>query len=109
DRTRFLPIVLVVEKGEDARVVRGLELGVNDFLVNPVDRNELVARLRTQVRRKRYNDHLRTSVAQTIELAVIDPLTGLHNRRYLDTHLETLCERATARRTPLSLMIVDID
>ena len=109
DRTRFLPIILVVNEGEDKRVIRGLELGINDFLVRPVDRHELLARLRTQVRRKRYNDHLRSSVAQTIEMAVTDPLTGLHNRRYLDTHLQTLFDRAVQRRKPLSLLIADID
>lgn len=109
DRTRFLPIILLANDGEDDLIVRGLELGINDYLVRPADRQELTARLRTQVRRKRYNDHLRRSVAQTIEMAVTDPLTGLYNRRYLDSHLQTLFERATARRRPLSLMIVDID
>jgi two-component system cell cycle response regulator len=109
DRTRFIPIILLVGNNEDDRIVRGLELGINDYLVRPVDRQELVARLRTQVRRKRYNDHLRLSVTQTIEMAVTDPLTGLHNRRYLDSHLQTLFERAMSRRRPLSLMITDID
>ncbi|MBX3580931.1 MAG: PleD family two-component system response regulator [Rhizobiaceae bacterium] len=109
DRTRFVPIILLAEMGEDERVVRGLELGINDYLTRPVDRQELTARLRTQVRRKRYNDHLRSSVTQTIEMAVIDPLTGLHNRRYLDSHLQTLFDRAVARRRPLSLLITDID
>ena len=109
DRTRFVPIMLIAEPGEDERLVRGLELGVNDYLVRPVDQHELVARLATQVRRKRYNDHLRSSVAQTIEMAVTDGLTGLHNRRYLDSHLATLFERARSRRRPLSLMITDID
>jgi two-component system cell cycle response regulator len=70
---------------------------------------ELTARLRTQVRRKRYNDHLRRSLTQTIEMAVMDPLTGLNNRRYLEGHLRTLFERAVTRRRPLSLLITDID
>ena len=109
DRTRFLPIILVVEVGEDDRVVRGLELGINDFLVRPIDQQEMIARLRTQVRRKRYNDQLRASVTETIQMAVTDGLTGLHNRRYLDTHLETLLDRALSRRRPLSLMITDLD
>jgi two-component system cell cycle response regulator len=109
DRTRFVPIILLAGEGEEDRVVRGLELGINDFLVRPADPQELTARLRTQVRRKRYNDHLRLSVTQTIEMAVTDPLTGLHNRRYLDSHLQTLFDRAVARRRPLSLMITDID
>src|SRR5690606_27094720 len=109
DRTRFVPIMLLADQGEDARLVRGLELGVNDYLVRPLDQHELIARLATQVRRKRYNDHLRASVAQTIEMAVTDGLTGLHNRRYLDSHLTTLFERAQNRGTPLSLLIADID
>ena len=109
DRTRFVPIILLAEEGEDDRIVRGLELGINDYLIRPIDRQELKARLRTQVRRKRYNDHLRLSVTQTIEMAVTDGLTGLHNRRYLDSHLQTLFDRAVARRRPLSLMITDID
>ncbi len=109
DRTRFVPIMLLADEGEEARLVRGLDLGVNDYLVRPIDQHELIARLATQVRRKRYNDHLRASVAQTIEMAVTDGLTGLHNRRYLDSHLTTLFERARNRRRPLSLMITDID
>jgi two-component system cell cycle response regulator len=109
DRTRFLPIVLLAEEGEDERIIRGLELGINDYVVRPVDQQELTARLRTQVRRKRYNDHLRASVTQTIEMAVTDGLTGLHNRRYLDSHLHTLFDRAVARRRPLSVMITDLD
>ena len=109
DRTRFLPIILLAEEGEDARLIRGLELGINDYLIRPIDQQELIARLRTQVRRKRYNDHLRASVTQTIEMAVTDGLTGLHNRRYLDSHLQTLFDRAVARRRPLSVMITDLD
>jgi two-component system cell cycle response regulator len=109
DRTRFLPIVLIADPTEDDLVLRGLDLGINDYLVRPVDKQELTARLRTQMRRKHYNDELRANVTQTIELAVTDGLTGLHNRRYLDSHLQKLFDRAVARNRPLSLMIADID
>jgi two-component system, cell cycle response regulator len=109
DRTRFLPILLVAEQGEDIRISRALELGVNDYVVRPVDPQELVARIRTQVRRKRFNDALRQSVVQTIEMAVTDGLTGLHNRRYLETHLDIMFERAVSRSQPLSYMIADLD
>ena len=109
DRTRLLPVVLIAEVEEEERILRALDLGVNDYLTRPVDPQELVARLRTQVKRKRYNDRLRASVTQTIEMAVTDGLTGLHNRRYLDSHLQTLFDRAMARRRPLSVLITDID
>jgi two-component system, cell cycle response regulator len=109
DRTRFLPILLIAEPGEDERIMRALDLGVNDYVVRPVDIQELTARLRTQVRRKRFNDALRQSLVQTIEMAVTDGLTGLHNRRYLDNHLQALFDRALQRKEPLSFMIADID
>jgi len=109
DRTRYVPIILIADEGEETRVMRAFELGVNDYVTRPIDRQELTARIRTQVRRKLYNDQLRVSVAETIEMAVIDGLTGLHNRRYLDSHIETLFQRAVTRRRPLSIMIADLD
>ncbi|MEZ2130302.1 MULTISPECIES: PleD family two-component system response regulator [unclassified Sinorhizobium] len=109
ERTRFLPILLVADQGADDMVVRALELGVNDYIARPVDPNELVARCLTQMRRKRYNDRLRASVKQTIELAVTDALTGLNNRRYLDNHLRVLFNRSVARGRAMSVLITDID
>lgn len=109
ERTRFLPILIITEQGAEDMVIRALDLGVNDYIVRPVDPNELVARSLTQIRRKRYNDRLRASVKQTIELAVTDPLTGLNNRRYLDNHLNVLFNRSMARGRPLSVLITDID
>lgn len=109
ERSRFIPVLLVVDAGGEGMVVRALELGVNDYILRPVDPNELLVRCLTRIRRKRYNDRLRESVHQTIELAVTDPLTGLNNRRYLDKHLKLLFDRAVARGRPLSVCITDID
>ncbi|MFN3509314.1 MAG: PleD family two-component system response regulator [Allorhizobium sp.] len=109
ERTRFIPILLITEQGDEQMIIRALDLGVNDYIVRPLDPNELIARSLTQVRRKRYNDRLRNSLRQTIELAVTDGLTGLHNRRYLDTHLRTLFARAKVRGRPLTICITDID
>jgi two-component system cell cycle response regulator len=109
ERSRFLPILLVVDQGGEPMVVRALELGVNDYILRPIEPNELLLRCLTQIRRKRFNDQLRYSVQQTIELAVTDGLTGLNNRRYLDKHLKLLFDRAAARGRPLSICITDID
>ncbi len=109
ERTRNLPILLVSDAEDRDRVLRGMELGVNDWLSRPVDRNELLARVRTQLRQKRYADSLREKVQQSIELALFDPLTGLNNRRFLENHLSTMIENARIRRAPLTLMILDID
>lgn len=109
ERTRFIPVLLIVDQGGEPMVVRALDLGINDYILRPVDPNELVARTLTQIRRKRFNDRLRNSLQHTIELAVTDGLTGLNNRRYLDNHLKTLFNRARVRGRPLSLCITDID
>ncbi|MCL2714926.1 MAG: PleD family two-component system response regulator [Alphaproteobacteria bacterium] len=109
ERTRHLPIVAIADADSGTRLLRGLEIGVNDYLLRPVDKNELLARARTQVRRRRYTDRLRDNVQTSIEMAVTDSLTGLHNRRYLEMHLTTLSEQAASRGKRLALMIIDID
>ena len=108
-RTRNLPIIMLAEPHDTARVVRGLDFGVHDYLMRPIDRNELVARVRTQVRRKRFSEVLRGAVQASMELAVTDGLTGLHNRRYLDNHLGALFGDAALRQRPLAALMLDID
>ncbi|MBS7698247.1 MULTISPECIES: PleD family two-component system response regulator [unclassified Chelatococcus] len=103
-------VVLMMARAEDKeRILRGLDIGMNDYLLRPVDRNELVARVRTQMRRKRFADRLRDSVQASLELAVIDPLTGLYNRRFLDARLSGAFEAPTLGTRPLVLLVLDID
>ena len=109
DRTRNLPILAVTDPDNDTRIVRGLEIGVNDFLTRPIERNELLARVRSQVRKRRYTERLRDNVQMSIEMAITDPLTGLFNRRYMESHLTRLVDQAAARGKPLALMVIDID
>ena len=77
--------------------------------MRPVDSNELLARVRTQVKRKRYTDHLRTRLEETVEMAILDPLTALHNGRYMTSHLKTLFDDSSQRGKPLSVLLLDID
>src|ERR1700753_2351401 len=94
-RTRHVPILAIADAEHNARLLRGLEIGVNDYLLRPIDRNELLARARTQIRKRRYTDHLRDNVQNSIDAAISDALTGLHNRRYMESHLATLAEQAS--------------
>ena len=109
DSLRQIPILLLTDPADEARTAKALELGANDYLVRPIDRNELSARVRTQIKRRRYDEGLRQTLQATIELAVTDPLTGLNNRRFLDTHLPNAIDRARRDEKPLSVMIADID
>jgi two-component system, cell cycle response regulator len=109
ERTRNVAILAIADADNNARLVRGLEIGVNDYLTRPIDKNELLARVRTQVRKKRYTERLRDNVQMSIEMAITDALTGLYNRRYMETHVGTLVEQAIARSKPLTVLILDID
>jgi|HubBroStandDraft_6_1064221.scaffolds.fasta_scaffold09923_6 two-component system cell cycle response regulator len=109
ERTRNLPLLAIAEPDDHQRLMRGLEIGVNDYLMRPTDRHELLARVRTQVKRRRYTERLRDNVQLSIEAAITDPLTGLHNRRYMESHLGTLVEQAVARGKPISVLVLDID
>ncbi|HEV7323693.1 MAG TPA: PleD family two-component system response regulator [Bosea sp. (in: a-proteobacteria)] len=109
ERTRNLSVLLLGEAADKSRVLRGLEIGAHDFLVRPIDRNELLARARTLVRRKRFAERLRDSVQSSMEMAVMDQLTGLHNRRYLDSRLSTLFDESALRARTLSLLVLDVD
>jgi two-component system, cell cycle response regulator len=109
ERTRNVPILAIAEADNNARLVRALEIGVNDYLVRPFDKNEILARVRTQIRKKRYTERLRDNVQLSIEAAITDALTGLYNRRYMETHVGTLVDQAIARDKPLSVLVLDID
>ncbi len=109
DATRQMPILVITNPDDQPRLMRSLDMGVNDYLVRPVDRQELLARVNTQVRRWRYTEKLRESVKTSIELAVTDSLTGLYNRRYLESHLAHLVEHSNSRGKSLSVIALDVD
>ena len=106
---RNVPILVVVTDGDRRKLNQALEMGVNDYLTRPVDKNELVARVRTQLRKKRYSDRLRHNVQLSLEMAITDQLTGLHNRRYMARHLDNLVSTAGRNGKPLAFLILDID
>ncbi len=109
EKTRQLPLLIVVDPEDNARLMRALDMGVNDYLHRPVDRMELRARVNTQIKRKRYTDRLRTNVARSMEMAVRDPLTGLYNRRHMDNQLEVQLANADARNSSLCILTLDVD
>jgi two-component system cell cycle response regulator len=109
DRTRHMPIIILVDAGNEARLLRGLDMGVNDYLMSPVDRHELLARVKTQIKRKRYSDYLRNRLQESVELSITDSLTGLYNRRYMERHLRTMLVESLRTGAPLSILVADID
>ncbi|HZH48104.1 MAG TPA: PleD family two-component system response regulator [Roseococcus sp.] len=103
-RTRDLPLLLLADADQTPQVLRGFDLGANDHAFRPLDPNELRARARNQIRRKRVQERLRADLDRSLEMAVTDPLTGLRNRRFVRRHLDSLLRTEEA-----AVLLVDID
>ena len=106
---RHVPIVMLVDEDDQPLMLKALDLGVNDYLVVPVDYNEMMARVKTQIRRKKYQDALKSNYQESVSLAITDALTGLYNRHYLDTHLTNMVQSSLKNSKPMALAIMDMD
>jgi two-component system cell cycle response regulator len=109
EASRLTPILLAADGEELPRLAKGLDLGANDYIVRPIDRNEFTARARTQIRRKRLQDRLQDNYQRSLALALTDSLTGLYNRRYLMAHLDGLMARGAEAGQGPGLLMLDID
>jgi two-component system cell cycle response regulator len=109
ESTRQIPILLLADEQEMKRVAKGLELGANDYILRPIDRNELLARVRSQIRQKRYQDRLVANYTASLSMALTDALTGLFNRRYVMGHLERLVTRSGEQKKTFAVLMLDID
>ena len=107
--TRHCAIIMVIPKGAHSKSATALDLGANDLMFEGFDPEEMVLRLKTQINRKRQADRLRETVRDGLRMAVIDPLTGLYNRRYAMPHLTRIAERAKSTGRPYAVMVLDLD
>jgi two-component system cell cycle response regulator len=107
DATHDIPLLLLAEPEQRGRLLRGFDLGASDWLLRPVDENELRARARNQIRRKFYQDRLRADLGHALEMALTDPLTGLYNQRYLLRHLRGLLDGVPGAE--IALLMIDVD
>jgi two-component system cell cycle response regulator len=106
EKTRSVPILMVTQDDTD-KIARGLEIGAHDYVVRPVDKNELNARLKTQIKRKRFQEKLKSNYEVSLSMALTDTLTGLFNRRYLNVHMEKLLKGD--EKKPIAVLLFDID
>jgi len=96
--------------------ISGLESGADDYLPKPFDESELNVRIFAHLRTKTHQDELKQKNRQLEDmltrveiLAIMDPLTGIYNRRRFENIFTTEFKRATRYQLPLSIMMIDID
>ena len=98
-----IPVVFLTGRIGTDDLVAGLRAGAHDYLRKPFEPAELLARIGSAVRNKRLQDELRRRNEQLDELARVDVLTQLYNRRHLQELFQRLgvtSRRRTARRWP---------
>jgi two-component system cell cycle response regulator len=108
-KTIHSTIIMSSEEPNMDIVLKSMDKGASDYILLPLDPNELLARIKTQLQRKYYADSLRENIDTGINLAITDPLSGLHNRRYFETHLPNLMKEAKSQQKSLYAMMLDID
>ncbi len=121
--TADIPVIFLSAKTETQDKIRGLEIGGVDYITKPFYRGEVLARVRTQLKIRRLtrelrrtnaelqrkNQELEAANAAITQLMRTDALTGLANRRYFLERLAAMMSLAQRHRTPLSLIMADLD
>lgn len=100
--TRDIPVIFVTAQGDEEAETRGLDAGAVDFITKPINPRIVRARTRTHLTLKRQSDQLR-------QIARVDGLTGVYNRRYFDDVLTREVRRSVRVGRPMALLMVDVD
>lgn len=106
---QYTYIVLLTSRDAVDHLVAGLQSGADDYLIKPVMAPELVARLNTGKRIVGLERSLRAANEQNRLLSITDPLTGVHNRRFLMEQLPREIDRAVRYGRQLSAIMCDVD
>lgn len=109
DQLRKCPLMIFEDVKNIKKLSQAFEMGVMDYIPKPLYEQEAVLRIQSQLTKKHFHDLLEQNIEKSLSLSIKDSLTGLYNRRYLESHLPKLYEKANVTKKPLSLMVVDID
>ncbi|UPT56654.1 diguanylate cyclase domain-containing protein [Dickeya zeae] len=100
--TELIPVIFVTSQTETEVEAQGFEVGAVDFISKPINPAIVRARVTTQLTLKLYMDNMR-------DIAWIDGLTGLHNRRRFDEMLHSYWDQCLREARPVTLLMMDVD
>ena len=107
--TRHAAFCIYNQQSPSFVAATAFDLGANEVVDAEISPPELAVRLHALVRRKREADRRLASVQDGLRLAVIDPLTGLHNRRYGMAQLTAIASQARENGQGFAIMVADLD
>jgi diguanylate cyclase (GGDEF)-like protein len=123
DRFEDVPIIMITALADKGILQLAFAAGATDYITKPVDRLELIARVRSSLRlkdemeKRRERERELTAMSRKLaaanqvlqRLSLLDGLTGIPNRRRFDEVLANEWKRAMRSKRPLSLVMIDID
>ncbi len=101
-------IVLAPNDGAETRA-RAFAMGANDYFSGLPDQHEMLARLRYHARAHTARIERNAALQKLHRISITDNLTGLYSRRHFEALMEQEWRRANRERTPLSLIMLDVD
>ena len=109
ESTQNIQIVAITGLSDLESKLKGIELGVDDYLIKPVNMHILRTRVKSLVKKKALLDRLCDKYEMAVHSAITDKLTGLYNRRYFDHFLDFEIKRSSRQKASLALLMMDID
>ncbi|MCP3921586.1 MAG: PleD family two-component system response regulator [Desulfobacterales bacterium] len=128
--TRDIPIIFMTALADTADKVKGFKAGAVDYITKPIQYEEVLARVTAHltvrilqkkleeqnlqlqqevVERKRAETELQKANEKLLNLANMDGLTQIANRRRFDTYLDEVWRQKIRQQTSLALILIDID
>lgn len=107
--TADIPVIFITAKSSEEDEIRGLELGGADFISKPIRPEIVRARVKCHVTLLLQKRQLKKMHEQVLAISLLDGLTGIPNRRRFDEFLHQEWSRSRRSRTPLGLLMMDID
>jgi len=109
EKSKDIPVMIITSLSGFESKITGLELGSDDFLIKPIVKRELLARMRVLLEKKARLDRIRSHYESAVKTATIDWLTGLYNHGYFKKFLELEIKRSLRHPYPICLIILDVD
>jgi two-component system cell cycle response regulator len=109
EETKNIQIVAITNLSDLDSKIKGIDLGVDDYLAKPVNMFELRTRIKSLVKKKAYLDELYFKYEKAVHSAITDKLTKLYCRGYFDHFLDLEIKRSLRQNTPIALLLIDID
>lgn len=107
--TRHARFIALVDQSPDGTTATALDMGASDAAAIEADPREILLRINAQLADKIRCDQMRFRLEHGLQAAVIDPLTGLYNRRYALSYLKRMVSGASQDTKNFAVMVADLD